>query len=147
MKLEDYDSRHLLFAALFMTRNRLQSIGDRFNEEITSKQWFLLAALNTFEYAPTFNELSSLMGSSHQNVKQIALKLQQKGYAEIETDPDDRRKSRVRLGRKAESLQSAYALKEEAFMDLLYKDISETQLKTALETLNTMMKNMEECNI
>ena len=81
------------------------------------------------------------------NVKQIALKLQQKGYAEIETDPDDRRKSRVRLGRKAESLQSAYALKEEAFMDLLYKDISETQLKTALETLNTMMKNMEECNI
>ena len=77
MKLEDYDSRHLLFAALFMTSNRLQSIGDRFNEEITSKQWFLLAALNTFEYAPTFNELSSLMGSSHQNVKQIALKLQQ----------------------------------------------------------------------
>jgi len=53
----------------------------------------------------------------------------------------------VRLGRKAESLQSAYALKEEAFMNLLYKDISETQLKTALETLNTMMKNMEECNI
>ena len=35
MKLEDYDSRHLLFAALFTTSNRLQSIGDRFYEEIT----------------------------------------------------------------------------------------------------------------
>lgn len=147
MKLEDYDSRHLLFAALFTINNRLQSIGDRFYEEITTKQWFLLAALNTFEYAPTFNELSSLMGSSHQNVKQIALKLQQKGYAEIVTDPEDRRKSRIRLGRKAGALQSAYASKEEDFLNALYKNIPESQLKATLKTLNTMMKNMEECDI
>lgn len=147
MKLKDYDSKHLLFGTLFMISNRLQSIGDRFYKEITTKQWFLLAALNTFEYAPTFNELSSLMGSSHQNVKQIALKLQQKGYVEIETDPEDRRKSRIRLGKESGELQAAYAAKEDDFLNGLYKGIPEAQLKTTIDTLNTMMKNMEECNI
>ncbi|MBS7007484.1 MarR family winged helix-turn-helix transcriptional regulator [Anaerostipes sp.] len=147
MKLEDYDSRHQLFGTLFIISNKLQSSGDRFYKEITTKQWFLLAALQSFEYAPTFNELSALMGSSHQNVKQIALKLEQKGYAEIETDPDDRRKSRIRPGEKFNGLQAAYASKEEDFLNQLYKDIPESKLKTTIDTLNTMLKNMEECDL
>lgn len=147
MKLKNYDSRHLLFGTLFAVNNKLQSIGDRFYEEITTKQWFLLAALSTFEEAPTFNELSSLMGSSHQNVKQIALKLQQKGYVKIESDTSDRRKSRIHLTEKFKELQLAYASKETQFLDQLFKDISESQLHTALETLNTMINNMEECDL
>lgn len=147
MKLKNYDSRHLLFGTLFAVNNKLQSIGDRFYEEITTKQWFLLAALSTFEEAPTFNELSSLMGSSHQNVKQIALKLQQKGYVKIESDTSDRRKSRIHLTKKFKELQLAYASKETQFLDQLFKDISESQLHTALETLNTMINNMEECDL
>lgn len=147
MKLKNHDSRHLLFGTLFAVNNKLQSIGDRFYAEITTKQWFLLAALHTFEEAPTFNELSSLMGSSHQNVKQIALKLQQKGYVKLETDAADRRKSRIHLTEKFKELQLAYASKETQFLDQLFKDISESQLHTALETLNTMIKNMEECDL
>lgn len=144
---QEYDSKHLLFGTLFSVNNKLQSIGDRFYKEITTKQWFLLAALQTFEEPPTLNELSWLMGSSHQNVKQIALKLQQKGYVQIETDAADRRKSRVRLARQFNELQLAYASKETQFLDHLFKDIPESQLLNALETLNTMIKNMEECDL
>lgn len=147
MKQKKYDSRHLLFGTLFSVNNKLQSIGDRFYEEITTKQWFLLAALHTFEDAPTFNALSSLMGSSHQNVKQIALKLQQKGYVKIITDAADRRKSRIHLTERFKELQLAYASKENQFLDHLFKDIPKAQLNAALETLNTMIKNMEECDL
>ena len=37
------------------------------------------------------------MGSSHQNVKQILLKLEKKGFVSISVDEQDKRKQRIEL--------------------------------------------------
>jgi DNA-binding MarR family transcriptional regulator len=47
---------------------------------ITTKQWFLSETINSlFDAHPTLTEVGNAMGSSHQNVKQVAMKLQEKG--------------------------------------------------------------------
>ena len=95
MELKNYPAPYVLFGALLAMGNRLQAAGDRFYDEITTKQWFVLAVLENFSAPPTLGELARGVGSSHQNVKQLVLKLQQKGYVALAQDGRDARKNRV----------------------------------------------------
>ena len=57
-------------------------------KEITWKQFFAIICINICKEHPTINELSEVMGSSHQNVKQILLKLESKEF--VAMIPDER---------------------------------------------------------
>jgi Transcriptional regulators len=87
----------------FFWSNKFQVIGDQYlgREGITTKQWFLTAMISQFgDKAPTLSEVGELMGSSRQNVKQLALKLEEKGFLTIEKDEQDSRALRLRLTEK-----------------------------------------------
>ena len=145
--INSMDKRFALFGYFFAMSNRLQTVGDRFYEEIkiTCKQFFLMICLRLFENgAPTINELSEIMGCSHQNVKSIAGKLEEKGYLEISPDSDDARKLRIRLTNKADSLAKKYQKKELDFIDMLFTGISDKQIETTFKTLEKMEENISE---
>ena len=143
--INSMDKRFALFGYFFAMSNRLQTVGDRFYEEITCKQFFLMICLRLFENgAPTINELSEIMGCSHQNVKSIAGKLEEKGYLEIRPDSDDARKQRIRLTNKADSLAKKYQKKELDFIDMLFTGISDKQIETTFKTLEQMEENINE---
>jgi DNA-binding MarR family transcriptional regulator len=66
--------------------------------DVTTKQWFLSETINSiFDYPPTLKELGNAMGSSHQNVKQVAIKLQEKDLQTLEKEKKDRRVMRLRM--------------------------------------------------
>ena len=143
--INSMDKRFALFGYFFAMSNRLQTVGDRFYEEITCKQFFLMICLRLFENgAPTINELSEIMGCSHQNVKSIAGKLEEKGYLEIRPDSDDARKLRICLTSKADSLARKYQKKEVDFIDMLFTGISDKQIETTFKTLEKMEENINE---
>ena len=143
--INSMDKRFALFGYFFAMSNRLQTVGDRFYEEITCKQFFLMICLRLFENgAPTINELSEIMGCSHQNVKSIAGKLEEKGYLEIRPDSNDARKLRIRLTNKADSLAQKYQKKELDFIDMLFTGISDKQIETTFKTLEKMEENINE---
>lgn len=143
--IKSMDKRFALFGYFFAMSNRLQTVGDRFYEEITCKQFFLMICLRLFENgAPTINELSEIMGCSHQNVKSIAGKLEEKGYLEIRPDSDDARKLRIRLTNKADSLAKKYQKKEVDFIDMLFTGISDKQIEITFKTLEKMEENINE---
>ena len=143
--INSMDKRFALFGYFFAMSNRLQTVGDRFYEEITCKQFFLMICLRLFENgAPTINELSEIMGCSHQNVKSIAGKLEEKGYLEIRPDSDDARKLRIRLTNKADRLAKKYQKKELDFIDMLFTGISDKQIETTFKTLEKMEENISE---
>ncbi|MBO7451413.1 MAG: winged helix-turn-helix transcriptional regulator [Clostridiales bacterium] len=143
--INSMDKRFALFGYFFAMSNRLQTVGDRFYEEITCKQFFLMICLRLFENgAPTINELSEIMGCSHQNVKSIAGKLEEKGYLEIRPDSDDARKLRIRLTNKADSLAKKYQKKELDFIDMLFTGISDKQIEATFKTLEKMEENINE---
>lgn len=98
LRMPAYGAEYLLFGALLAYGNRLQVLGDGFYTEVTTKQWFLLACLELFEAPPTLGEVAGAMGCSHQNAKQLALKLAQKGYVLLRRDAADARRTRVLPG-------------------------------------------------
>lgn len=142
-KFQKYDDEYLMFGLMFVLGNKLQVIGDSFYEEITSKQWFVLVMLNVLEGTPTLSELSDSMGSSHQNVKQLVLKLQEKGYVQLFSDEVDRRKTRIRMTKACEELAQKYNEREGQFMKLLYQGIDKEKIKITIETLLQFETNLE----
>lgn len=143
MEGTSYDHEHFLFGMLFVLGNRLQTIGDGFYEELTCKQWFVMAGISLFEAnPPTMNELADKIGSSHQNIKQIVLKLEKAGFVEIYGDEKDRRKTRVKLKEKSFELSQKYHQKEIEFLSALYDGIENENLKITTETIAKMEGNL-----
>lgn len=139
----EMDGRYALFGLLFALQNRLQAVGDTFYEEITCKQFFLMACMNLFQgEAPTVQDLAQVMGSSHQNVKQIINKLEQKGFLKVEPDEKDGRKLRISLTEYAMVTGEKYRIKEEEFMTGLFDGVDAEEAKQAFFTLSKMEANL-----
>jgi DNA-binding MarR family transcriptional regulator len=64
---------------------------------ITSQQAAMLQLIEAQAEAPTISFVAQALGMTQQNVKQIALSLQKKGFVEIAIDAADRRARRLRL--------------------------------------------------
>lgn len=145
MRIPDYQDSYLLFGLLFMSNNRLQALGDTFYEEITAKQWFLLAMLDVFgQEAPTIGQLAQEMGSSHQNVKQLVEKLVRKGYLSLQRDASDRRKTRIYTTPLCAALSCKYRQKQETFMQALFSGIAPDALHSAVQVLLQLQENMAQ---
>lgn len=141
--VEKMDKRYALFGFLFAINNRLQTAGDHFYEEITCKQFFLLACMNLFpEGNPSLQELAQVMGCSHQNVKSIVVKLCDKGFLNLYVDEKDKRKQRVSLTGKAHATAEKYFSKETDFMNRLFAGISGQELSETFDTLTKMEANL-----
>ncbi|NLE24278.1 MAG: MarR family transcriptional regulator [Clostridiaceae bacterium] len=141
--LEGINIRRALFGLFFVFDNRLQTAGDAFYDEITCKQFFLLISLSLFkEITPTINELSEIMGSSHQNVKQIVNKLEAGGYVNTYSDEHDKRKLRVVATEKVANLGEKYRAKELEFFERFYDGISDSEVEAAYKIISKIEKNL-----
>jgi DNA-binding MarR family transcriptional regulator len=67
--------------------------------DLTTRQWLLLAVLTKSSPggSPSLSEAAEKYGSSRQNVKQIALGLEARGFVRIVPDRDDARTTRIEL--------------------------------------------------
>lgn len=140
----DRESKYIVFAMIFLLANKLQAIGDSFFDDISTKQWFVLVVLGIMNgYSPTLNELSDAVGSSHQNVKQLVLKLEQKGYVELSKDEKDSRRLRIKATPKVDEFSRIYHQKSEAFMESLFGQLEESDLITTKNVMLSMRQTLE----
>ena len=87
------------------------------------------------------------MGSSHQNVKQILLKLEKKKFVRIAADEKDKRKQRVELTERCMEFCARNDDMSIRIMQKLFDGISEEQLKVTIGTIiqiESNLKGMEE---
>ncbi len=141
------EKRYALFGLFFAFHNRLQAAGDSFYEEITCKQFFLLACMNLYpDEAPTAMELARTMGCSRQSVKEILCGLEKKGLVCLQTDGKDRRKQRIYGTEKARRLAARYREKEDEFMRGLYREVSEEEVEYVYRVLSRMEDNLKRLN-
>lgn len=141
------DQQANIFGSLFLLANKLQVVGDRYlaAEEMTTKQWFLTAVISRFaENAPTLSEVAEAMNSSRQNVKQLALKLAEKGFLSIEPDPRDARAIRLRVTEKCKNFWSERQDKDARFLKDLFQDLSELEIDVVARSLGKIIANMEK---
>ncbi len=139
------DHKYALFGLFFAFHNRLQAVGDSFYEEITCKQFFLLACMNLYpEEAPTANELAKTMGCSRQNVKEILNSLEKKQFVRLETDESDKRKKRVYLTEQAKLMGAKYQHKEIEFLRHLYEGVSDEEVDSAYSIISKIEDNLKK---
>lgn len=142
--LQMMDHKYALFGLFFAFHNRLQAVGDSFYEEISCKQFFLLACMNLYQdQAPTANELARTMGCTRQNVKEILNSLEKKQLIRFEVDEGDKRKRRVYLTENALRMSDKYYEKEKSFMEYLYNGISDEEIDQAYSIISKIEDNLK----
>ena len=146
-KIEMLGDQNYLFGSVFVVANRMDTLLQReLNRfDITTKQWFLTVIIdNMFDKPPTMKEVAKEMGSSHQNVKQVALKLEQKGLMILEKDKRDARATRLKLTEDSYDFWEKIREEGTAFTQTLFKDIDKEELEVARRVMQKMLLNINE---
>ncbi|NLG04473.1 MAG: MarR family transcriptional regulator, partial [Clostridia bacterium] len=117
---------------------------DKFFEEISWKQCFLIICIRLFNHPPAIKDISELVGSSHQNVKQLLLKLEKNGFVKIVPDEEDLRKQRVILTDKAIEFSEKNDKPSQAAIDVLFAGIDQEALKTTVQTIMQLDENLKK---
>ena len=127
--------------------NRYQAAADAFFKEITWKQFFAVICINLCKEPPTLNELSDVMGSSHQNVKQILLKLEKKGFVEFVADEKDRRKQRIHVTDACRDFlekNDNNGQQSQYIIGRIFEGVDEASLNATIQTVMRMERNLSE---
>jgi len=83
------------------------------------------------------------MGSSHQNVKQILLKLEKKGFVEITVDEKDKRKQRIVLTEYCREFCAKNDAAGVNIMKKIFAGVSEEQLQATIQTIIQIEENLK----
>ena len=135
---------YFLLGLLSAFENRFQAVADSTMKEVSWKQFFAVICVNMCKEKPTVKELAEIMGSSHQNVKQILLKLEKKGFVTIAVDENDKRKQRIEL---TDYCREFCEKNDEMTMNIMKKmfdGVSEEQLQTTIQTIIQIGDNLQE---
>ncbi|MBN1924260.1 MAG: hypothetical protein JW798_00360 [Prolixibacteraceae bacterium] len=136
----------ILFIAQHWTINGDSILNEKIG--ITTKQWMLLIILiKHFESEqPTISQAAKAFGSSRQNVKQVALSLQGKGFLNIQQDKKDSRIQRIVLtGRHKpyfEGLENEQW--QQNFIDSLFEGFTDEELEKLNSLVEKLKKNISK---
>ena len=138
------DSKLFLVGYLNAFNNRFQAAGDSFLGSISWKQVFLLSCIGLFDQPPTIRELAEFIGCSHQNTKQLLLKLENGGFVVLAQDQEDKRKIRISLTEGSRQLQIKNSELRGQYMTRLFQGITEQEVAAATALLQRLNRNLKE---
>lgn len=138
------ESSYFLLGLLSAFENRFQAVADSAMKEISWKQFFAIICVNLCTNKPTVKELAEIMGSSHQNVKQILLKLEKKGFVHITVDEKDKRKQRIEVTDYCREFCKKNDEMSTNIMKKLFEGVSEEQLQVTIQTIMQIEDNLKE---
>jgi len=137
----------MIFGLLLIISNKMNTLLDRELKEfdVTTKQWFLSETINSlFDSSPTLKEVGNAMGSSHQNVKQVAMKLQQKGLLKLEKDRKDARVTRLRMTEQSSEFWKRTDPKGAIFREKMFKELEANDIARTRHLLEKLLSNLAE---
>ena len=147
VEFKDMPPQPFLLGLLSAFDNRYQASADAYFKEITWKQFFAIICINLCKEPPTLNELSDIMGSSHQNVKQILLKLEKKGFVSTIPDERDKRKQRIYVTDKCREFieeNDNNGQQSRFIIESIFNGIDEESLQTTIQTIMKMERNLSK---
>lgn len=142
---ERIDKEKFIFAVLFDVANKLQILGDRKlkNTGVTTRQWFLTLLIQQMEpEAPSIGECARQMGTSHQNIRQITKRLEERDFLRIKTDSKDRRTQRLYLTQSCRKFWDSRNGEDIHFINELFKKFTSIEIESfflSLEKLRSIL--------
>ena len=134
---------YFLIGLLSAFENRFQAVADSTMKEISWKQFFAIICINMCKEAPTVKELAEIMGSSHQNVKQILLKLEKKGFVRISADEKEKRKQRIELTDYCRAFCAENDERAIGTMKRMFEGVAQEQLQVTIQTIIQIEDNLK----
>ncbi len=144
-KLDLVSDSQYIFGSLLTISSKLDTLLERELREfgVTSKQWLVFLVIESlYDNPPTINEVAKTIGSSHQNIKQIALKLEEKGLLNRKKDLKDRRVTRLEITDKSNEFWSSTRPKGNQFIKNVFENISSDELYTVRVVMQKLLDNL-----
>ncbi len=115
---------------------RLAAIG------LTTQQAAVLSVVESAAEPPTLSQVASMLGSSHQNARQIVAALERKGLLTVTVDPDDRRARRLRVTEAVPTLFAGRDLDDQAEVGKWLGALSDDEQAQAVALLHRVLADL-----
>lgn len=108
-------------------------------DHITTKQWLMMIIIeNAFIHDPSMQEVADALSTTHQNVKQLATRLEDRGFLKIERDPDNRRILRLRTTDESRSYWKKRSPEDLKSITALFDGLEDYEIKSLFEIMVKM---------
>lgn len=142
-KTENIYLQAYIYGEIFALSNKLQLLGDKFDSNISTKQWFLIAIIDSFkDEMPTISMTAERVGSSRQNVKKMAVILEKRGFLTITKDKEDCRIQRLKLTKHCVEYFKQRYEEEEKYIKNLFTNFDEELLTGLFKGIKQLEKNI-----
>lgn len=132
-----------VYEMIFTLSNRMQCVGDRRDDAVTTIQGFLVANLTLFEdYQLNLGEMAQMLGTSRQNVKKTSDLLVKKGYVDLKKDSEDGRNIRIALTDKGREYYQIREAQEAAYLEKLFEGLDEDQVIQMKNGFKVLLENI-----
>ena len=142
--MELLQKKAYIFGTIFTLSNKLQVLGDKFDKNITTKQWLFIVGVSTFKEPPMLSELANFIGYSRQNAKRIAASLQKSGYVAISKDESDARALRIELTPKCREYFEKRDKREIDFLEKIFAGFDAELIQNVYQGLIKLERNIKE---
>lgn len=141
--MDKKEQQAYILGAILTLANRLQVLGDKLDDQVTMKQWLLIAIiLKSGSPAPTLSDVAEMIGSSRQNVKKMALILEKQGFVTLTKDSSDARMVRLQLTEKCMVYFAERSAREDQFMDALFHSFDTESTRGLYSGLTLLTDNI-----
>ena len=143
VKMNELEKKAYIFGTIFTISNKLQTLGDGFDKNITTKQWLFILGVSKFSVPPTISEVANFIGYSRQNAKRIASVLNDRGYVKITKDKNDARAIRIELTPKCAEYFKKRDKREIEFLEKIFKNFDYELTNSMYNGLILLEKNIK----
>ncbi|MFT4005003.1 MAG: MarR family transcriptional regulator [Lacrimispora sp.] len=132
-----------IFSTLFIAENKLQTIFDKEDKDITLKQFMLLTMVRRSGDELTFTQSGRLLGCSRQNIKKLAASLEEKGFVEIKQSQKDIRAAAIVPTDKLTLYFDKISALHKQKLNILFEEYTDSEIQMLFDLLMKLYKGIE----
>lgn len=128
-----------VYGTLFSLINKLQIQGDKYLDDLTSRQLMtIIAILHLPEDETTLNNIAKKLGTSKQNVNRLVTSIEKKGYVSVVPSEKDKRAINVKLSEMGKRKVIESSEKAVHFMADVFNQFTTEELETLWKLLKKL---------
>jgi DNA-binding MarR family transcriptional regulator len=135
-----------VFTKIFLLSLKMENIGNKTlkKDQLTIKQFLLIASIESFDEPPSIKDVANMVSTSHQNVKEIADRLEKMGFIRIERDQKDKRILRLKTTEKNARYWASRLDEHEDVIFALFDPFTDKEIHTFKVLINKFLDHLEE---
>lgn len=114
------------------------------DDNITTKQWLMLILIEKgFTGPPSIQEVAGQLSTTHQNVKQIAVSMEKRGFITMERDAKDKRVIRLKMTDKCRQIFENRP-QDVGNITSLFEGLSDDEVEALFHIIDKMEKTADK---